>query len=265
MEDGAAHNPYTPPAATIADEHAAAPAGNFIPAGRKVPASNGLAWIGGGWEAFRQAPGAWIGMTLVFGVIWFLLAVVPIVNLVTGILYPVFMGGMMIACENQRRDGTLSLGDLFAGFQNKFGPLVLVGVISFGLSLLSIIPLIALFGASVVGATLGGLQNSLSLVGWSLGLILLAIPLMLLIFILISSLVWFAPALIVLHDRPTLDALKSSFTACWRNPFGGLLYGIAAFVLLFLGAIPLMLGWLIVVPMLIASIHASYRDIFIED
>lgn len=264
MDTGSAHNPYAPPAATIADEHDAGPEGRFIPSGRSVPAGNGFAWIGGGWNAFRQSPGAWIAMILVLLVLWFVLALIPFINILTGLLYPVFVGGLMIACENQRRNGRLELGDLFAGFQQKFGSLVLVGVISFGLGLLSLIPLLLIFGASIFGAVLAGNQSSLALGGLSVGLILFGVLFMLVISCLVWSLVWFAPALITLHELPTLAALKGSFSACWRNPFAGLLYGIAAFVLLILGAIPLLLGWLVVMPILAASIHASYRDIFIE-
>ena len=49
-----------------------------------------------------------------------------------------------------------------------------------------------------------------------------------------------------------------------RNILPFLVYGIIAFVLLLLASIPLMLGLLVMMPVLIASIYTAYRDIYLS-
>ena len=75
---------------------------------------------------------------------------------------------------------------------------------------------------------------------------------------------WFAPALIALHDVPLGRALKWSMVGCFKNFLPFLLYSIIMMIFLMAAAIPLMLGWLVAVPILIASIYAAYRDIYLN-
>jgi uncharacterized membrane protein len=73
---------------------------------------------------------------------------------------------------------------------------------------------------------------------------------------------WFAPALIVLNDVAPMDALKASFFACLRNWIPFTVYSVVLLVLGLLAAIPLGLGYLVLVPVLAASIYTAYRDLF---
>ena len=73
---------------------------------------------------------------------------------------------------------------------------------------------------------------------------------------------WFAPALIVLHELAPIAALKASFYACLRNWIPFLIYGLAMLVLGILAAIPVGLGFLVLIPVLVASVYTAYRDIF---
>ena len=56
---------------------------------------------------------------------------------------------------------------------------------------------------------------------------------------------WFAPALVMIHDMPPIDAMKASFFGCLRNVVPFLLYGIVMLVGAFVAALPLGLGFLI--------------------
>jgi hypothetical protein len=44
----------------------------------------------------------------------------------------------------------------------------------------------------------------------------------------------------------------------------GLVYGVLLFVFAVLATIPLGLGWLVLGPVVTASVYASYRDVFYE-
>ena len=73
---------------------------------------------------------------------------------------------------------------------------------------------------------------------------------------------WFAPALVVLHEESAMNAMVASFKGCLQNLIPFLLYGLVGLVLTIIATIPLMLGWLILIPMITASIYISYKDIF---
>ena len=74
--------------------------------------------------------------------------------------------------------------------------------------------------------------------------------------------VWFAPALVFFNDMPPIEAVKASFEACTKNMMPFLVYGLIVLVLSFFAALPMLLGFLVFLPVLFGSIHASYRDIF---
>jgi uncharacterized membrane protein len=75
---------------------------------------------------------------------------------------------------------------------------------------------------------------------------------------------WFAPALVVLHDVPAFPAMRMSFLACLKNFLPFLLYGIVLTVLAVIATLPLLLGWLVLSPVMWASMYASYRDMFVQ-
>jgi uncharacterized membrane protein len=75
---------------------------------------------------------------------------------------------------------------------------------------------------------------------------------------------WFAPALVTLHDASPLGALRQSFGACLRNIVPFLLYGVIFLLLGIVAAIPLGLGMLVLMPVFFATAYTSYRDIFFE-
>jgi len=76
---------------------------------------------------------------------------------------------------------------------------------------------------------------------------------------------WFAPALVIMHGVPPLDAMKASFGACLRNFIPFLLYGVVMLVLCIVAVIPIGLGLLVWIPLSFTSTYAAYRDIFTED
>ena len=76
---------------------------------------------------------------------------------------------------------------------------------------------------------------------------------------------WFSPLLIIFHKVPALEAMKLSFNACLYNMIPFLCYALAAIPLLVLAAIPAFLGYLILIPVLFASIYTSYKDIFLRE
>jgi uncharacterized membrane protein len=97
------------------------------------------------------------------------------------------------------------------------------------------------------------------------GLTFALVPLLILaLSIPIYMAVWYASPLVVLNDLGVGDAMKASFVASLKNILPALVFGVCFFVLAILATIPLALGWLVLGPVLLASIYTGYRDIFFE-
>ena len=73
---------------------------------------------------------------------------------------------------------------------------------------------------------------------------------------------WFAPALVVLRNMGAIEAMKTSFAASLKNIVPFLIYGAVMFVLFVLATIPLMLGFLVMLPLAFISYYTSYKDVF---
>jgi uncharacterized membrane protein len=91
---------------------------------------------------------------------------------------------------------------------------------------------------------------------------LLAVLIALALMIPVLMAIWFAAPLVVFHQLGAIEALKSSFNACLRNIVPFLIYGLILLGLAIVASIPFGLGWLVLGPVLVASLYTAYRDIF---
>lgn len=251
-----ADNPFRAPAAHVHDFSEPTLGRDFIPEGRRVPAGNGYQWLREGWEMFRSAPGTWIGITVVFFLLMMVLAMIPLVNMGINLLGPVFIGGILIGCRAIEEGEGLRFSHLFAGFSNHLGGLLLVGL----LYLLAVLAIGVVFGIVVaIGAVAGGGASEQTIGGIVLAgivLVVLLVPL--------AMAVWLAPPLVIFHDYSAFQALRASFLAALRNWLAFLVYSLLVLLAAIGASVPLLLGWLVLLPVIYASIYAYYRDVFFE-
>jgi uncharacterized membrane protein len=253
-------NPYATPKADVADV-GAAPRGNFVAEGRTVPAGHGWTWIADAWELFKRAPVVWIGMVLAFAVIFFVLAFIPVLGALASVaLGPVFGAGFVIGCRALDEGGELKFGHLFAGFQTRFGTLVAVGLLYLAASFLIMLLVGLIAGVSMFAIFAGGTEPANVAAAFAtMGLaFLIATALMLPVVMAI----WFAPPLVAFSELSAFDALKSSFLGCLKNIVPFLIYGLILLGFAILASIPFGLGWLVLAPVIGASIYTAYRDIY---
>ena len=251
-------NPYAAPRAQVADE-TLAPRGDFLPAGRGVPTGNGWTWITDAWSIFRAAAGTWIGIIVVLAIILIVLAVLPVVgSLASCVLGPVFTGGLMLACRDAE-EGTLQFSRAFAGFSQRFGTLATVGVL-YLVGMIVIVFLASIVTGVGMFSMLGGASPD-QLARFGVTLVLTVLIVLALMLPLVMAL-WFAPALVVFHDMGAIEAMKASFYGSLKNMLPFLLYGIVLTIAGVLASIPALLGWLVLGPVLVASIYTAYRDIY---
>ena len=255
-------NEFTPPAPGAAAEI-------VPPEPRVVDGGRGASWWSEGWRLFTPAVGVWILIILIIIALHVVGTLIPVVGSVAlQVLLPVFTGGLMLGCRALDRGNPLTVAHLFAGFSQRTSPLLVVGLIYTGLAVLITLivaaMMAAVFGVTVLGMLTGSVEAAQT--GIALGSVVVAVLLGILFFLLLLlpliMAVWFAPALVMLSGLSPVAALKASFLGCLRNVLPFLVYGAIGIVLAIVASIPFGLGWLALGPVTVASIYASYCDIF---
>jgi uncharacterized membrane protein len=246
-------------------------AGSIAPprAPAAVASGRGSAWWSEGWRLFVAAPGPWIAITVIFLVLFVMIAFIPIIGSVaTTLLAPVFSGGVFAGCRSLDRGDGLTVGHLFAGFSDRLGPLFIVGLIyligSFVIVVVVAACIIATLGVGGISSLMSGdpFQASWDLL-MSVGVgALVALLIGLLLGIPLLMAYWYAPALVVFRNDEPLAAMKTSFRACLVNMLPMLVYSLLGLVFAIGASIPFGLGWFVLGPVFAASVYASYKDIF---
>jgi len=185
---------------------------------------------------------------------------IPMVgSFASALLFPVFGGSLMLGCKDLERDGPFEFEHLFTGFKQKTGELVMLGAFNLLGWVVIFFAVAAVVGGGVVmGLARGGIEGA----GISLAAISLAALLVAGLSMPLYMATWFAPALIVLQGMSTGAALKASFFGCLKNWMPFLIYSLVLLVLCIIAAIPLGLGYLVLIPVLATSVYTAYRDIF---
>ena len=233
--------------------------GNFVAHARVVPMGNGWNWIASAWPIFRRAAGVWIGMVVALLLIIIVAHLIPFIGAIAiQILWPVFVGGLMIASRTIDEGGQARFSQLFAGFRQRTGTLVTLGVVWLVVSFLIVAIVIGITGVSVFGLMAANPEQVFAAAATALLAALLILALML----PLVMATWFAPALIVFQGMGVAAAMKASFIGCLKNVLPFLLYGVIAIVAGVIASLPFGLGWLVLGPVLTASVYTSYRDIY---
>lgn len=235
-------------------------AGRHSTTARSVDAGRGIEWLKQGWQLFLKNPGIWIAMTVVLLVIYVVLASIPVVGqLASTLLAPILTAGMLLGCKSLAEGGELRFEQLFAGFKHNVGNLVVVGVLYLvGWVLVLLVFFLVGGGAALTGGMIGHGTG----VGVAAGGIMLAMLVAFALSVPLFMAVWFAPALVAFRDVAPLEAMKASFAACLTNIVPFLVYGVITLVLFFVAVLPFGLGLIVLLPVIVGSVYASYAEIF---
>lgn len=230
---------------------------------RTVDAGRGVTWWTEAWGLFSKHIGMWLVMSLVMLAIFLVLNVIPILgSLAASLIAPAFVGSWMLAARKVDGGGTPDLNDLFTGFKDTLGPLLVVGALVLAISIVVGVIAGALgfgaVGAMVASGTRGSAGGMMAALGTGMlaGLFVLAMA------FIAGVALWFAPALIVFRGMPPVDALKSSLSASLKNVGPFLVFGLLYLVAALLASIPFGLGWVVLVPLTLLAMYVSYRDVY---
>lgn len=242
---------------------------------RAVSARRGWAWIVEGYTLFRKSPALWLALLLLLFASTRVLLAIPLLGLVVVVLMPHVVVGLMEGCRALERGDRLELRYLLSGFRRNAPKLATIGGVSLigNLVLMMIVmeiggeAITALMktvakGAAMTPQLAQDMQAATRTVARAL---LVGIAVTLPLFMAL----WYAPLLVYFNDLGPVTAMKWSLVACVKNTAAMLVYGgvILAGILIAtpfttaLGQYDLTL--FLLAPVVVPSIYASYKDIFL--
>lgn len=247
---------------------------------RVVSAARGARWLAEGWRMFRAAPLGWLFLVFGYWLVMTMLGLVPLLGLVAAsVLVPAFSVGFMAASRAASQGQPLDMALLFAGFRGRVPAQLVLGVAySAGLALAIGGSMLADDGVLARWLLTGRRpDNEADAEG-----VLAAIGAAAALYLPVMMMLWFAPLLVAWHAMAPAKALFYSFFACWLNWRAFCAYALAVSFIAFLvpSALLLLLALLsegamrvspmalmfplllILLPTLLASFYASYRDVF---
>lgn len=230
---------------------------------RVVEAGTCFDWLRLGWAMFRAHPATWLALTAVLFVLFLALMAVPLVGQVAlYMLLPILVAGTLHACQRTTAGETPSVNDLFIAFNRDATQLIITGLLNLVATVVIGLMLKVVAAGSALGGLMLGAPGPLGLAAVMGGMMVSG--LFAVVFLtLLTMAMWFAPALVFFHRMEAWPALKASFNACAGNWLPFLLFGIISLVLLFFALLPLGLGLLLLFPVMVGSLYAAYRDIFV--
>ncbi|MEM7081503.1 MAG: BPSS1780 family membrane protein [Pseudomonadota bacterium] len=263
MDDN--NNPYQAPSANIERPLSGGDV-TLLDQPRKLPAGRGWGWIAEGFGFFKRSPVGWILGLILGGLGILLLMFIPLIGPILYMLsFYVVIGGIMLGCHAQSQGQPFEVRYLLAAFSNPVKLILLAVVVLIATIVIMGVTLGPTF-VSMMTSPLGSESETAAanaLLGDPTGFMLKTL-IGSLISIPLAMAIWFAPALITLHDVGLVDALKRSFAGCLKNMLPFLVFGVIGLVLYFLAILPIGLGLLIFLPTFTAATYVAYRDIFTE-
>lgn len=241
---------------------------------RSVATSRGWAWIAEGFALFKKSALMWVMITLGLLCVFKLILLIPFIGIIAILAMPIILVGLMEGCRALDLGGELKPTYLLSGFVRNTLSLTTLGAIYLSGNLLIILLITTLGGEHIMQVLKFSTENKPTpenihlirdamshatfavLAGWAL-----SIPLMMAC--------WFSPLLVYLHDLKPLPAMLLSLQACLKNMMPFLIYGAVLFVaLMFVTPVSMAtrmldLGMWLLAPVVIPSIYASYKDIFL--
>lgn len=231
---------------------------------RKVPAGHGWLWIKQAFELFKKSPLLWMVLTAIGVVGMSAISYVPVVGeLLSTILMPVLLAGYMIGARDLAKGEELELAHLFAGLQHNAQQLIALGGINLVAQLLTLGAMMLTGGGALVTLILSGKQVedptmvAQALAGAGFALLVGAV-----LFSILLMAMQFAPMLVMFKHMTPILAMKTSLRAFLRNWLPLTVYGLMLMPFAILASVPMMLGWLILLPIIIASLYTIYIDLF---
>jgi len=239
-----------------------------------VAAGKGWQWIVDGFALFRKSPAMWTAITLLLGAIWVVSMIIPLLGpLLFNLFSPLLFAGLMAGCRALENGEALEFRHLGAGFKDRAAPLVTIGGVYLVGTIVVVGVVLVVAGGSTLPSVLSTSGTDIETLRAALRSMALALAVGAAVYLPLIMLIWFAPLLVMFDGMTPVAAMKLSFVACLKNTLPFLVYGLAILGLWIVMSLPAAMGaigaLLVIallvasIPVLVCSIYASYRDIFV--
>ncbi|MEA1890597.1 MAG: BPSS1780 family membrane protein [Pseudomonadota bacterium] len=230
---------------------------------KSVNAGQGASWFSCGWNLFKNDFGTWFIMFLIFIGIAIVLSFVPFIGSLTlSVITPALIAGFMYSASQMEQGNSIEVGNLFQGFKDKerMNKLLALGGLSLLASILLMFVVAALLGGSaMMNVDETGAVDPQAMMTAGMGISML---LVLLVSMFVAMGFLYATPLVMLDNMAPVESVKTSFSASLKNILPLLVFGIVYFLLAIVAAIPLFLGFLILIPVSMLAMYCSYKSIF---
>ncbi|WP_298610139.1 BPSS1780 family membrane protein [uncultured Thiothrix sp.] len=256
-------NPYSPPSSNVRMPEQPKSSGQLMAEPRAVGAGSSITWLVQGWRLVKEDFGIWVLMILAALGINIVLGFIPIIgSLASSLLSSVFLAGFFIAGRAAENGRSVEFTMLFEGFKTNFAPLVGISALSLALGAV---------GGFAIGIGMYFLIANLASIDptqieqlysntYFWGMVIIGA----IYFAWVVMLLWFATPLVALNNVPVFKAMGMSQKACFYNILPLLLCSIMAIILFAIGALALLVGLLVVLPVLMGAYYKSYQQIFLK-
>lgn len=240
--------------------HAPRPPHPPPPAPGDVAPGHALNWLAEGWRLFMKAPAQWVIQALIFFVIIAALGMLPFLGWAAApVALPVLVAGMLSGAQAVDRGEALRVDALFDGIRRHAGNLLLVGAFHLlGLLLAAMVAAAIGGSAALTGMAVGALAG----MGMTAGGMMLGVVAFTVLWALLMMALWFAPALVILHEVAPLDAMKLSARACVHNLLAFIVLAALLYVGVWVAMIPAGLGMLVLIPVIAGALYAAWKETF---
>ncbi len=228
----------------------------------RVEINQVVGWYRAGWALFKQNPPIWVLFTLTWLALALILLPLPLFGPIAWwVITPALYGGYLIAARELEQGRTPVLRHLFQGVLEggKRARLLTIGVITLAAYVVLFMVLMAgsQMGAGPVDP--GHVTSLAEWLNWFLRILLGAM-----VCGLSAMGVIYASPLVLFTPIEGIEAVMTSFEACWSN-WRVILVFFGIFILLVLGTVlTLGLGFLVVVPVTYCASYQSYKSLFPE-
>ena len=230
---------------------------------RKLPAKQGLQWVNEGFRLYRQNP---LLLSAAFGLLFGVVAVtnlIPVIGrVISELISPLMVAGFMAAYRVLDRKEALQWPHFLAGIQGPWLPLMVIGAVQM-LGMLLVAQIMQRMGFDPQAVMSAAQKNDAAAMQNAINQ---AMPALFTGALLLTPLImatWFAPALVLFGNARPGRALLISLRAVAKNWLPILVNGLALGLVLFIAAlIPMLLGFLVAMPIFFGSVYAGYQGIF---
>ncbi len=232
---------------------------------RKLGIAYSWVWLKQGFWLFKKNPFLWMTLTSALVVGMFGILMFPLGGPLMLVFFPGFFAGLMLGCHDLAEEKPLELKHFFAAFQQHGPRLIALGAVSMVFNGVAGYLMIRLAGGAEFLAKLKTVLEQTSPEAMMHAVdetaIMQPIYTMFLVSLALQFVVQFAAMLVVFRGARPLAALLAALRATLVNALPLLAYGVILFPFAVVATV-LLVGWLVLLPIVLASQYAIYRDMF---